>query len=88
MEEHIAGLREAMNANGKVAQEALREIQALREDMRNEVKALAEKHTTLETSFAEAKATFRGVKIGWAAAFMFIGAGIVTGWETFFGLFK
>lgn len=79
MEGHVSALREHMATNAETAAEALREIRALREDHRKEVQALTEKHTTLDKVVAEMKGTARGVGIGWAAAFTFLGGVIAAG---------
>lgn len=55
-------------------------VQALTKSVDTEVADLKEKQQTtehrLDTFFAEAKGTVRGVKIGWAGAFAVIGAGL------------
>ena len=88
MEEHIIKLGEALARNGDAAREAVEEMRALATETREETKAiraeiatLRSDHTSLETKIAEAKATARGIGIGWAAAFAAIGGAIATGFS-------
>ena len=88
MEEHIKSLHDQVAASSQATAEALVEIRALREEHRQEMKTMLEKHNALERAFAEGKATLRGVKLGWAAAFALIGGGIVAFFESVAEFFK
>lgn len=56
--------------------------------MRAELHELKEKQSALELAWAKMQGTVHGVKIGWAAAFTFIGAAISIAAGQIMGFFK
>lgn len=55
------------------------EIHSLRTEGLEEFERMRTKYNALDKAVAEAKATARGIGIGWAAAFTFIGGAIGAG---------
>ena len=79
----IALLKEHLIQNGKVAAQAVEQIaevaQLLREEnklIREEIKSLEKRVLSTETVIKIEKARLSGMSIGWAAAFLAIGAGV------------
>ena len=72
----------------KALKEIRDEIKALNEKSEARMKALEDKQADMDTRLKIAAGTVRGVGIGWAAAFTFLGGAIATAVSNFMGLFK
>lgn len=95
MEEHIVKLAEHLERNGEAAERVAGEVREvaglLRGDIasiRTDIATIKERHAELEGNFDKLKATARGIGIGWAAAFTFIGGAIATGFSHLVEAFK
>lgn len=92
-------LESELRANGDAAKAAVAKLEEmdarwtarfekLERELRAEMTAIDEKQSALELAWAEAKGTVRGVKLGWAAAFVAIGAGALAAIEKIMEAFK
>lgn len=82
---HDAGHDEAVLLTLNEIRDEMRELSKAQEAR---IAALETKHTELDTAIKVAAGTARGIGIGWAAAFTFLGGAIATVVANIAGLFK
>ena len=94
-ETRLALLEQGRAHDGEHDEAVLSALQEIRDEMRelnkaqnSRIAAVEAKHTELDTAIKVAAGTARGIGIGWAAAFTFLGGAIATVVANITGLFR